>query len=145
MSHVVAWVNPRPTNVKHNGNNKPQLYKNLEPALMDMYSDAMAADIEQMPIQLEQDVVEQIIDIRESHRIAHERALSTLIEHVFSVPEIQRRADEGEASLTELKQNLKRMIEKGFAGENPVGASGSDVFSLVPIPCETSYNGCSLA
>jgi hypothetical protein len=61
ISHVVAWVNPRPSDVKRTGNNKPPLCKDLEPAFRAVHSGAAAAEIEQMSIQLERDVLERAL------------------------------------------------------------------------------------
>lgn len=65
MSHVVAWVNPRPSDVKRTGNNKPPLCKDLEPAFRDAHSGAAAADIAQMSIGLERDVLELALSRRD--------------------------------------------------------------------------------
>ena len=65
MSHVVAWVNPRPSDVKRTGNNKPPLCKDLEPAFRDAHRGAAVADIEQMSIGLERDVLELALSRRD--------------------------------------------------------------------------------
>ncbi|KAH8129052.1 hypothetical protein LI328DRAFT_151113 [Trichoderma asperelloides] len=61
MSHVVARANPCPTDVKRGGNNKPPLCRDLEPALRDVYSSAVAAEVTGMSIELEQEILEYAI------------------------------------------------------------------------------------
>lgn len=54
-------MNPRPTGVKRTTNNKPQLCKDLELAFRDMHGGAAAAEIKQMSIQLERDVLKHVL------------------------------------------------------------------------------------
>jgi hypothetical protein len=64
MSHVVAWVNPCPSDVKRTGNNKPPLCKDLEPAFRDnIHSSTAAAEITQMSTKLERDVLEHALSL----------------------------------------------------------------------------------
>lgn len=63
MGHVVAWVNPRPTDTKRTSNNKPPLCKDLEPAFRDMGSSNDAAEIARLAIKLEQDILEYALGL----------------------------------------------------------------------------------
>lgn len=63
MGHVVAWVNPRPTDTKRTCNNKPPLCKDLEPAFRDMGSSENASEIARLAVKLEQDVLEHALGL----------------------------------------------------------------------------------
>lgn len=58
---ALSQIMSHATDVKRDGNNKPPLCKDLEPALRDVRSSAAAAEITQMSIELEREILEYAI------------------------------------------------------------------------------------